>query len=280
MYNLSGKVALVTGAASKLGIGRACAVRLAEEGADVVVIDIADATQTGKETEPGWQGLDSVVREIKARGRQGLAVYADVASSRDVQEMVSRSLDRFGKIDILVSNAGIGGMRLPVSEMSEEGWNRSIAVNLTGAFLCCKAVSRNMVERGQGGKIIVIASINGKIAWAERSDYCASKFGVIGFTQSLAGELARHSINVNAVCPGPAETNIHVGWMAREAKRRGISTEQVYRQYYESFVPQIPWGRSATAEDIAKVVAFLASAEAEYITGQAINVDGGMVMAR
>lgn len=279
MYDFKGKVALVTGAGSETGIGRACAVRLASEGADVAVADVVVPKKAGS-GKSSWGGLDAVAAEIAAKGRKALPIVADVSNSADVQRMVKQTLDKFGKIDILVSNAGIAGVRKPVREIPEEGWNRTMAVNLTGTFLVCKAASQNMIDRGKGGKIIITASINGKRAWPERSDYCASKFAVIGFTNSLAGELAKFKINVNALCPGLVETDIHRGWIAAEAKSKGVSEESIYRKYYDNFVSQVPWGRNATGEDMAKVVAFLASDEAEYITGQAINVDGGFVMER
>ncbi len=279
MYNFKGKVALVTGAGSEFGIGRACALRLAAEGADVVVADVVAPKKTGR-AKNLWGGLDAVAKEIEAKGRKALPIVADVSKGSEVDKMVKQALAKFGKIDILVSNAGIAGVRKAVRDMTEEGWNRTMGVNLTGTFLVCKAASQNMIERGKGGKIIITASINGKRAWAERSDYCASKFAVIGFTNSLAGELAKFKINVNALCPGLVETDIHRGWIAAEAKSRGVSEETIYRKYYDSFIAQVPWGRTGTGEDMAKVVAFLASDEADYITGQAINVDGGFVMER
>lgn len=282
MYDLDGKVALVTGTSNKRGIGCAIALRLAREGADVVVTGRyrADDDFPEWEREEGWHGIDSLAAEIESLGRQSLAVAADVTSSQDVNVLVQKAVQKFGKIDILVNNAattfGASGP-VPVIELSEDKWKRSIDVNLTGVFLVCKEVVKNMVPR-RSGKIINISSIDGKLGKALRSNYCSSKFGVIGLTQSLALELAPYNINVNAVCPGSIVT-----WGSRGGReiygaiKQGLSEEEAISKILGT--GQIPLGRLGKPEDVANFVAFLASSQSDYITGQSINVCGGRMIA-
>ena len=279
MYDLDGKVALVTGAGGERGIGRAIATRLAREGADVVVSDIAANPYGGGQS--GWGGAPAVVREIEAAGRQGLTVLADVSDSAEVEGLVSQALERFGRIDILVNNAASrpGPDRVPVVELNEEAWDEVLAVNLKGTFLCSRGVARHMLDRDGGGKIICLSSAVGKRGRARFAAYCASKFGIIGFTQSLALELAAEGINVNAICPGLVDTE-RVGFIGAALSDERVSGdawlesgrhgEDLARQAAE-----IPMTRAAMAEDIAKAAAFLASSEADYLTGIALTVAGG-----
>ncbi|MCE2393787.1 SDR family oxidoreductase [Candidatus Poribacteria bacterium] len=199
MYNLNGKVALVTGAGGEHGIGRAIATRLAKEGADVIVNDVASNPYAYDSND--WEGAHSVVREIEALGRQAVTMLADVSDAGQVDALVDEGVDQFGYIDIFVSNAGSrpGPDRVPVVELEEEAWDTVHEVNLKGTFLCCRAVARHMINRGGGGKIITMSSMLGKQGSARSAAYAASKFGVIGFTQALAQELAPHHINVNAI---------------------------------------------------------------------------------
>ena len=186
MYNLDGRVSLVTGAAGRRGIGRATAIRLAKEGSDVVVVD--KFVVPPRSEESGWQGLNGVVKEIKSLGRQALAFSVDITQAQEVEEMVHKTLARFGKIDILVNNAGASGImggEREIKDFADEVWHTTLAVNLTGTFFCCRAVAREMVTRGEGGKIINISSIHGKIGKRGQGAYTASKFGVIGLTQVL-----------------------------------------------------------------------------------------------
>ena len=206
MYDLNGKVVIVTGAAGRRGIGRAIATRLGREGADVVVTDIRRGPEAVRpeDRQAGWRGLPSVVDEIKALGRQALGLYSDVSDSPQVAEMVRQTVERFGHIDILVNNAGSqpGRDRVPVVELEEHAFDEVQRVNVKGTYLCSKAVARHMIARGGGGKIIVISSGAGKRGIARYAAYCASKFALIGFTQALYQELAPYRINVNAICPG------------------------------------------------------------------------------
>ena len=201
MYNLNGKVALVTGAGGRHGIGRAIATRLAAEGANVVVTDIEaslDAIRTDDRRD-GWQGLPSVAAEIQAMGRRSLGLYYDVADSGQVDAMLSDALAEFGQVDILVNNAGSrpGRDRVPIVELPEDAFDEVMRVNVRGTYLVSRAVCRHMIARGGAGKIINISSGAGKRGIARYGAYCASKFAVIGFTQSLAHEMAPHRVNVN-----------------------------------------------------------------------------------
>lgn len=285
MYDLKGRAALVTGASRQHGIGRAIAVRLAREGADVVVSSKHRPIDESPDWErsSGWLGLESVVREIEASGSQGLALVADVANSREVNEMVRAAVERFGKIDILVNNAGVTagalGRRCPAIELDETVWERTLAVNLTGPFLCSKAVARVMIERGKGGKIINIASDMAKMGRIGSAAYGASKHGLLGLTRTMALELAPYKINVNAVCPGMVMSDPAAGALIKmEALEWGVSFEEARERRYAEAASLIPLGRVAIVEDVANVVAFLASRQADYLTGQAINITGGRVM--
>lgn len=286
MYDLTSKVALVTGTSNKRGIGRGIALRLAREGADIIVNDIHKSPGGIDlwDREEGWRGLDSLVAEIEALGCHSLAITADVSNSLEVNAMVRKAVEKFGKIDILVNNAALVARDIgatPVVDMSEEAWTMAIAVNLTGVFLMCKAVAGQMINQGHGGKIINISSIMGKMAVAGRAAYSASKFGVIGLTQALAQEVASHKINVNAVCPGSTATWGSKGQAIHEAMRQGLSEEEAVSKVYTDAgrLTQIPLGRPAKVEDVANVVAFLASDQSDYMAGQAINVTGGRLMA-
>jgi len=242
---LQGQVALVTGAAR--GIGRAIAARLQRDGATVVINDVLEAE------------LEQVLRE--GIGRE--AIVADVSVREEVQAMVDRVVDRFGRLDILVNNAGVEP-KASVLEMTDEQWNRAIAVNLSGTFLGTQIAARHMVARGGGGRIIQISSIAAKNFLPNCSNYCASKAGVNGFTREAARELAVHGVTVNAVCPGVIETEMTAAARANPAMM-------------EKWMREIPAKRLGHADEVAAFVAFLASPEAGYITGQAVNVDGGKV---
>ena len=207
MYDLSGKVALVTGAGGRHGIGRSIALRLAVEGADVVVTDIeASATAIrAEDRQAGWAGLNSVVEEIESKGRQSLGLFSDVSDGPQVADMVAKTLDQFGKIDIVVNNAGSrpGKDRVPVLELEEEAFDEVQRVNVRGTFLVSKAVATHMVNRGGGGKIINISSGAGKRGIARYAAYCASKFAVVSMAQSRAARSA-------PVCP--PETIVIMCW--------------------------------------------------------------------
>ena len=281
MYDLNGKVAVVTGAGGRHGIGRAIALRLAEEGADVVVTDIQRSTDRmrSEDRQSGWRGLPSVVEEIENLGRQSIGLFSDVTDSAQVDDMVQQTLNRFGKIDILVNNAGSqpGPDRVLVVELGEEAFDEVMRVNVRGTYLCSKAVAIHMIERGGGGKMIVISSGAGKQGIARYAAYCASKFALIGFTQSLAHELAPHKINVNAICPGLVNTE-RVDFMAAALAAEGESAEEHRALMVRSRSESVPLGRIAEAGDIARMAAFLSSGESDYVTGLSISVSGGSEM--
>lgn len=242
---LEGKVALITGAAR--GIGKAIAARLQREGAVVVINDI----------------LTAELEAALAAGVGAAAIPADVSVRAQVQAMVDQVVERFGRLDIMVNNAGVEP-KASLLEMTDEQWNRTLAVNLTGVFLGTQIAARHMVARGGGGRIIQISSIAGKNFLPDRANYCASKAGVNGFTREAARELAPYGITVNAVCPGVIETEMTAASRANPAMM-------------EKWMREIPARRLGQVDEVAGLVAFLAGPEAEYITGQALNVDGGKV---
>ena len=277
MYNLKGKVALITGAGGRNGIGRAIATRLAKEGADVAVNDITEQPYTT--AQAGWQGLPDLVSEITSLGQRALSIVADVGDAEQVREMVAETVAHFGKIDILVNNAGTiaGKDRVPVVDLAESDWDRVQRVNVKGVFLCSQAVARHLVAEGTGGKIINISSVTGKRGSARFAAYSASKFAVIGFTQSLASELAPYQVNVNAICPGLVGTE-RIGHLASVLMPENLSADEQVSEYVRSSEAAVPLGRLAEGTDVAKMAAFLASDEAAYLTGISITVAGGSVM--
>jgi NAD(P)-dependent dehydrogenase (short-subunit alcohol dehydrogenase family) len=281
MYDLDGKVAIVTGAGGRHGIGRAIANRLAREGADVVVTDIEGSVEAirPEDRQAGWQGLPSVVSEIQALGKQSLGLFSDVSDSAQVESMVDQTLQRFGHIDILVNNAGSrpGRDRVVVVELEEEAFDEVMRVNVRGTYLCSRAVARHMIGRGGPGKIIIISSGAGKRGIARYAAYCASKFALVGFTQALAQELAPHRINVNAICPGLVDTE-RVDFIAAALTPQGQSAGEYRAMMIRERDARVPLGRVARGDDIARMAAFLASSESDYLTGLSISVSGGAEM--
>ena len=278
MSSLSGKVALVTGAASKRGMGRAVAVRLAKEGADVAVLDKYAAPRSIWPGDEGWGGLNAVVAEIKAQGRQGLALVADVSSGAEVADAVAKTLAKFGKIDILVHCGGIrGAMTTPITDLSEEEWRAIIDINITGSFLIAKAVAKTMIPNGEGKKIVLFGSKAATQGYAGSSGYCASKHGVLGLGRTLAAELAQYKINVNIINPGGFDTNLRDQEITRRAKAQGITLAEAIEQESKKGGPgpRVPLGRLGKPEEIADLVYFLVSDQSVYITGKTIDIDGG-----
>jgi len=247
--DFAGKVAIVTGAAA--GLGFAIAERLASDGAAVVLADVdLAAAEAARETLVG-------------RGARSLAQRADVSDPAQVAALVARTLEKLGRLDVLVSNAGIGGTHAFLDEPLEH-WNRVLAVNLTGVFLCGQAAARAMLKQGSG-RIVNVASISGVRAGSGRTAYGTAKAGVIQLTRQMALELGPRGINVNAVAPGPVET-------ALTLRDHTAETRAAYNAL-------IPLERYGTPQEIAAAVAFLASAEASYINGQTLFVDGGFTAA-
>ena len=254
---LEGKVAVITGAAR--GIGRWIALRFADEGADIVVAEIDEnAAQTAAE-------------EIRSKGTRALAVSCDVTKPSDVQAMVRRALGELGHIDILVNNAGVGQRVVETVNLDEAEWDRVLAVNLTGVFICCKYVGREMI-RQESGKIVNISSLNGVSAPPLVAAYNASKWAVLGLSKTLAIELAPYHINVNSICPGPVDTDFQRGNMAQRAAMMGIAEADLRERLRQS----IPLGRWVTPEDLAGAATFLASEDSAHMTGEYLIVAGGL----
>lgn len=282
MNDLTGKVALVTGAKGRQGIGRAIALRLAQDGADLVVNDLDEGLDglRPQDVQAGWRGLPSLVAEVEALGRRALPIHADVSSAAAVDRMVEAALERYGRIDVLVCNAAAppGQDRRPVLDLGVEAFDDVLRVNVKGVFLCARAVARSMVQRGEGGRIIVLSSCLGLQPRALYAAYSASKAAQIAFTKALALELAPHQITVNAICPGPVDTERfdRVGQLLAPAL--GTTPEAVRERILTSRAQEIPLGRIAQPIDIAHTAAFLASRDSAYLTGLALSATGGWVM--
>ena len=272
MDSLKDQVALVTGAGREGGIGAAVARRLAQAGAHVALSDLcAPPTDLPNGGNGQWEGLEAVAREVEACGVRSLALRGDVSDAASVQSMVDEVDAAFGRLDILVNNAGVAVAPAPVVAMEEAAWRRTLEVNATGTFLCCKHALPLMIEGGRGGRIVNMASLAADRPRIYASAYAASKAAVVALTRALALEVAEFGITVNAVLPGDIDTAFKQWSLELEAMIRGHSTEQVTA----ALVARIPVGRMGTPEDVAHAVAFLASREAGFVTGQAYVLSGG-----
>jgi 3-oxoacyl-[acyl-carrier protein] reductase len=278
MSSLKGKVAIVTGAASKRGMGHATALKLAREGADVIVADKIAAPKSLFPGDEGWGGLDEIVREIEAMGRKALALTMDINVSREIDAALEKIIKKFGKIDILVHAAAIRGpVGVPVIDLSEKDIRAIIDVDLVGSFLICKAVARDMAARGKGGKIVIFCSLAGIQGVAGSAAYAAAKWGTIGLTKSLALELAKYQINVNGINPGMIVTNLRDETFQKVAESEGITWEEARKRDHEAVASRIPWGRMGKPEEAADLVYFLVSDLSTYVTGEVIALGGGVV---
>jgi 3-oxoacyl-[acyl-carrier protein] reductase len=246
---LDNRVAIITG--SGRGIGRAIALELARQGAVIVINDVGDAA-------PAQQ----VCQEILDKGGRSQVVLADISQAAEASHLVDSALTAYGRVDILVNNAGITRDQL-VLRMSDDDWDRVLSINLKGAFLCIKSALRPMIKQ-RWGRIINIASIAGVVGNPGQANYSAAKAGLIGLTKTVAREVASRGITVNAVAPGAIDT---------------VMLQNLSENIRQEMVKQIPVGRLGTPEDVAHMVAFIASEATSYITGQVFHVDGGMVMA-
>ena len=253
---LPDKIVIVTGASK--GIGRAIALRLAKERANIVIADV--------DKDEG----EKVAQMIREMGRDCLAVKCDVRNSQEVEEMVEKTMQKFGRIDILVNNAGVSSMA-PMVELEEKDWDFNMDINAKGQFLCSRAVAKHMIKQ-RSGKIINNASLAAKRGARFLAHYSASKFAVLGLTYTMAIELAPYNITVNAVCPGIVETDMIRREWKWEGDIRGMTPDEVRNEV----LGEILLGRLCQPEDVAGAVAFLASKDADYLTGQSINVNGGM----
>lgn len=245
---LKGKTAVVTG--SGRGLGKAIALKLAQMGANIVLNDI-----------PASDAIESTAEEFREAGYGVLVTKGDVRSESDVKDMVGKAVEAFGRVDILVNNAGITKDK-PMAMMSEQDWDDVLDINLKGAFFCTKTVSKIMIKQ-RSGKIINIASVAGVMGNPGQANYSASKAGLIGLTKSTAKELASRGITCNAVAPGIIQSKM---------------TDVLPEKVKENYLNNIPLGRFGTPDDVADVIGFLASDDSNYVTGQVINIDGGLVM--
>ncbi|MFL6603450.1 MAG: SDR family NAD(P)-dependent oxidoreductase [Steroidobacteraceae bacterium] len=276
---LEGVTALVTGAARMRGIGRAIAVKLATDGAHVVVASLPRQASAFPEHEQacGWRGIESVAEEIRALGRQALSVDCDVTQADQVENLFELAERQLGTVHAIINNAGVAGGAgsAAIADLDYAEWQRTIDVNLNGVFLVSKRAARGLIAAGKPGAIVNLSSLAGRVGMAWYGGYCASKFAVIGLTQQMALELARNSVRVNCVCPGTIDTDMMDGTFARMAGRIGKSSAA---QIKESVARSVPLRRQGMPQELAAVISFLLGPEASYITGQTINVDGGVRM--
>jgi len=258
--NGSARVALVTGAAR--GIGKGIALRLAQDGLDVAVNDL----------EASSRDLEGVAEEIRQAGRRSTTVTADVSDPDEVEGMVRRVAEDLGRLDVMVANAGIAQVKA-LLDVTPEDFDRMMSVNVRGVFLCYQAAARQMIGQGSGGKIIGAASIAGHKGFALLGHYSATKFAVRGLTQAAAQEWAEHGITVNAYCPGIVDTSMWELIDAQIGEIQGLKKGEAMKQFSEL----IALGRVETAEDVAAFVSYLASKDSDYMTGQSVMIDGGIL---
>lgn len=257
---LEGKTALVTGGAS--GMGRAISLKLARDGANVVVGDILEK-----------EANEVSGQIVKSLGKKSLAIKADVSSSKDVASMISQTIEEFGRLDILVANAGIEQKPSAIIELDEEEWDRVMNINARGAFLCCKYGAKEMIKGEARGKIVLISSVNSNRSGALfYGAYAASKSAIIGLGSTLAVELAPYRINVNVICPGIIDTQM----LRRIWEMKGARIKKSFNEIMESGINSVPLKRLGRPEDVANCVAFLVSDEADYINGAVIDITGGL----
>lgn len=267
---LTGKVAVVTGAGRMRSIGRPIAVELARAGCDIVLTGTGRAPERypADEQEAGWHDIESVAAEVEALGRVALPVVSNVADADAVDRLVATTIERFGRVDIVVNNAGAarGEDRVPVVELDVDVWRNVIDVNLHGTFLMSRAFGRSFIDQGNGGSIVNISSVGGKMMAANTAAYAASKAGIHAVTCAMAAEMGRHDVRVNAICPGVIDT------YRLDDIGRGDRWAQT--------LSRIPLGRAGSGEDIANMTVYLCSDQGSWITGQLYSVDGGMVPGR
>ncbi len=257
---LKDRVAIITGGGS--GIGQGVAERFAEEGAKLMLVDLNPA------------GLEETAARVKDAGAEAETFEADVSVTEQVEAFFAKTVDRFGRLDICINNAGIGNPPGPLTQMTDEGFDRTVAVNLRGVFLCMRAAGQQMLKQGDGGRIISVASQAGKTGFPFLGPYCATKAGVILMSKAMAREVGAARITVNAVCPGTIDTPILRGPLGPILEAEGITLEQ----WALKNGPPIPLNRIGHPRDVANVITFLASDDADYMTGQAINISGGQEM--
>ncbi len=272
MPDLSGKVAIVTGAGRYRGIGRDTALALAKAGADVAVTGTGRSPDSFPEDEKamGWQDIESVADEIRAMGRRALTIVADLSDGAQASGIVDQTVAELGGVHILVNNAAFAMAedRVPIVELDDAIWHRVLDIKIHGSYYASKAAAKAMIRQGDGGSIIMVSSIAGKIHPATFAAYVVANMGLQGLTGSLSKELGPHDINVNSVCPGVIDTS---RW---DNKRENTPGGQ---DHWDRLEANIPMGRPGTGTDIADTIVFLCSEQGHWISGQSINIDGGQV---
>jgi meso-butanediol dehydrogenase/(S,S)-butanediol dehydrogenase/diacetyl reductase len=272
----AGRVVVVTGSGRHRGLGQGILQRFADEGAACVVSDLGTPAEHMRASDIGTTAeMEEVAAELRARGAQAVAIPCDVRRDADCARLIDETVAAFGRIDVLVNNAGIGYIMKPLLETSFDEWNAVIGVNLSGAFSCTKYAAKRMIEQGGGGRIINIASQAAKSGFPHMAPYCASKHGMIGLTRSNAVELGRHGITVNAVCPNHVTTGLGAKQNDYFSKLLGFDSVDAY---LANMAAKNPMGRPGQVTDTAAACAWLASDDAAYVTGEALNVSGGEEM--
>lgn len=260
----AGKTVVVTGSGRRRGLGQAILQRFADEGANCVVSDVEETAE-----------VREVQAELQSRGARVEIIACDVSDAKQCAALVERAREKFGSVDVFVNNAGIGFMMKPLLDVVPADWDRVLAVNLSGAFYCTQAAARAMVAQGSGGRIINIASQAAKTGFPHLPAYVASKHGMIGLTRAAAVELGAHGITVNAVCPNHVTTGLGAAQNAYFSQLLGFASVEAY---LANMAAKNPMGRPGLASDTASACAWLASDDAAYVTGEAINVSGGEEM--
>jgi NAD(P)-dependent dehydrogenase (short-subunit alcohol dehydrogenase family) len=274
--SLKDKVVVVTGSGRKLGLGEAILQRFAKDGARCVVSDLGTpqphmgADHIGSSAE-----MEDIAAQLRTLGADVITIACDVRKDGDCKNLVAETVKAFGRLDIMINNAGIGYLMKPLLETNESEWDAVLDVNLKGAFLCTKYAAQQMIAQGGSGRIINIASQAAKSGFPHMAPYCASKHGMIGLTRSNAVELGKHNITVNAVCPNHVTTGLGAKQNDYFSKLLGFDSVDAY---LKNMAAKNPLGRPGFASDTAKVCAFLASDAAAYMTGEALNISGGEEM--
>jgi NAD(P)-dependent dehydrogenase (short-subunit alcohol dehydrogenase family) len=275
MESFKGKVAICTGSGRHEGLGQAILKRLAKQGCKVVVSDIGVSKKNLAEHQVGVsEEMSQIVEEIRAAGGEAISIPCDVRLEEEVKALISATVDAYGRVDILINNAGIGYVMKSMDDLTLEEWNLVINVNLTGTFLCSKYAARQMSQQGDGGRIINIASQAAQTGFPHMAPYVASKHALIGLTRSNAIELGGEGITVNAICPNHVTTGLGAKQNEYFSDYLGMTVEA----YLDAMRKRIPMGRPGLATDTAAAVAFLSSEDAQFITGEAMNVSGGEEM--
>lgn len=274
MTRLAGKTAVITGSGRRGGLGEAIAKRLAEDGANIVISDIGESrdSATGEAHIGTTDEMESIAEGLRGLGVQVSTKTCDVRSLDEVRALADHAASEHGSLDIWVNNAGIGYIMKPLLEVSEDDWRAVIDVNLTGAFFGVKAAAEKMVEQGQGGRIVNVASQAAKSGFPHAQAYTSSKHGLVGLARSAATELGSHGITVNNVCPNHVTTGLGAWQNEYFAEVTGAASVE---DYLKAMAARIPMGRPGLPEDTANAIAWLCTDEAKYITAESMNVSGG-----